>query len=121
MSAISAFAEHYAVVLLMKNANHSIGSRYQGGPVGNWYYNLIAEFSFRPVKIINIGEGCLATISYPVPVRRMAGMHCYCIVRETDRFTGPWMYEQQQLGFFSAPGIACGSACAVAGGARGRA
>jgi len=60
-------------------------------------------FSFHPVKIITTGEGGLATTNDPVLAQRMAELRSHGIVREAERFerpvVGPWVYEQQQLGF----------------------
>ena len=60
-------------------------------------------FSFHPVKIITTGEGGLATTNQPQLARRMAELRSHGIVRDSDRFeqppAGPWVYEQQELGF----------------------
>jgi dTDP-4-amino-4,6-dideoxygalactose transaminase len=60
-------------------------------------------FSFHPVKIITTGEGGLATTNDPELAQRMAELRSHGIVREVERFerppAGPWVYEQQQLGF----------------------
>jgi dTDP-4-amino-4,6-dideoxygalactose transaminase len=60
-------------------------------------------FSFHPVKIITTGEGGMATTNNPVIAQRMAELRSHGIVRDAERFerspAGPWVYEQQQLGF----------------------
>jgi dTDP-4-amino-4,6-dideoxygalactose transaminase len=60
-------------------------------------------FSLHPVKIISTGEGGLATTNDPVLAQRMAELRSRGLVREAERFeqpaAGPWVYEQQQLGF----------------------
>jgi len=60
-------------------------------------------FSFHPVKIVATGEGGLATTNDPLLAQRMAELRSHGIVHEVDRFerpaAGPWLYEQQQLGF----------------------
>ena len=60
-------------------------------------------FSFHPVKIITTGEGGLATTNDQLLARHMAELRSHGIVRDADRFertpAGPWVYEQQQLGF----------------------
>jgi UDP-4-amino-4,6-dideoxy-N-acetyl-beta-L-altrosamine transaminase len=102
MAAIAALADRYDFVVL-EDASHAIGGRYQGEPVGNCRYSAITVFSFHPVKIITTGEGGLATTNDPVLARRMAELRSHGIVREPERFArpaaGPWVYEQQQLGF----------------------
>ena len=102
MAAIGALAERYGFAVL-EDASHAIGGRYQGEPVGNCRHSAITVFSFHPVKIITTGEGGLATTNDPVLAQRMAELRSHGIVREAERFerpaAGPWVYEQQQLGF----------------------
>ena len=101
-AAIGAMAERYEFAVL-EDASHAIGGGYQGEPVGNCRHSAITVFSFHPVKIITTGEGGLATTNDPVLSQRMAELRSHGIVREPDRFeqsaAGPWVYEQQQLGF----------------------
>ena len=102
MAAIGSLAERYGFAVL-EDASHAIGGRYRGEPVGNCCYSSITVFSFHPVKIITTGEGGLATTNDPVLAQRMAELRSHGIVRERERFerpaAGPWVYEQQQLGF----------------------
>ena len=102
MAAIGALAERYGFAVL-EDASHAIGGRYQGEPVGNCRHSAITVFSFHPVKIITTGEGGLATTNEPLLAQRMAELRSHGIVREPERFeqppAGPWVYEQQQLGF----------------------
>jgi dTDP-4-amino-4,6-dideoxygalactose transaminase len=55
------------------------------------------------VKIITTGEGGLATTNDPQLAQTMAELRSHGIVRNAERFerpaVGPWMYEQQHLGF----------------------
>ena len=102
MAAIGALAERYGFAVL-EDASHAIGGSYQGEPVGNCCHSAITVFSFHPVKIITTGEGGLATTNDPLLAQRMAELRSHGIVREAERFerpaAGPWVYEQQQLGF----------------------
>ena len=102
MAAIGALAKRYGFAVL-EDASHAIGGRYQGEPVGNCRHSAITVFSFHPVKIITTGEGGLATTNDPKLALRMAELRSHGIVREAERFerpaAGPWVYEQQQLGF----------------------
>jgi UDP-4-amino-4,6-dideoxy-N-acetyl-beta-L-altrosamine transaminase len=102
MAAIGALAERYGFAVL-EDASHAIGGRYRGEPVGNCRHSAITVFSFHPVKIITTGEGGLATTNDPALALRMAELRSHGIVREAERFerpaAGPWVYEQQQLGF----------------------
>ena len=102
MAAIGALAEHYGFAVL-EDASHAIGGRYHGEPVGNCRHSAITVFSFHPVKIITTGEGGLATTNDPELAQRMSELRSHGIVRDAERFerpaAGPWVYEQQQLGF----------------------
>jgi UDP-4-amino-4,6-dideoxy-N-acetyl-beta-L-altrosamine transaminase len=102
MAAIGSLAQRYGFAVL-EDASHAIGGRYRGEPVGNCRYSAITVFSFHPVKIITSGEGGLATTNDPLLAQRMAELRSHGIVREVERFerpaVGPWVYEQQQLGF----------------------
>jgi len=102
MATIGALAERYGFAVL-EDASHAIGGRYQDEPVGNCRHSAITVFSFHPVKIITTGEGGLATTNDPLLAQRMAEMRSHGIVREPERFerpaAGPWVYEQQQLGY----------------------
>jgi UDP-4-amino-4,6-dideoxy-N-acetyl-beta-L-altrosamine transaminase len=102
MAAIGALADRYGFAVL-EDASHAIGGRYQGEPVGNCRHSAITVFSFHPVKIITTGEGGLATTNDPLLAQRMAELRSHGIAREAERFerpaAGPWVYEQQQLGF----------------------
>ena len=102
IAAIGALAERYGFAVL-EDASHAIGGCYRGEPVGNCRHSAITVFSFHPVKIITTGEGGLATTNDAVLAQRMAELRSHGIVREAERFerpaAGPWVYEQQQLGF----------------------
>ncbi|MBM5802411.1 MAG: UDP-4-amino-4,6-dideoxy-N-acetyl-beta-L-altrosamine transaminase, partial [Cyanobacteria bacterium K_DeepCast_35m_m2_023] len=102
LAAIAAMAERYGFAVL-EDASHAIGGQFHGEPVGNCRYSDITVFSFHPVKIITTGEGGLATTNDPVLAMRMAELRSHGIVRDAGRFqqpaAGPWVYEQQQLGF----------------------
>jgi len=102
MAAIGELAKRYGFAVL-EDASHAIGGCYRGEPVGNYRHSAITVFSFHPVKVITTGEGGLATTNDPLLAQRMAELRSHGIVREAERFkqiaAGPWVYEQQQLGF----------------------
>ena len=102
MATIGSLAERYGFTVL-EDASHAIGGLYKGEPVGNCRHSAITVFSFHPVKIITTGEGGLATTNDPEIAQYMAELRSHGIVREAERFerpaAGPWVYEQQQLGF----------------------
>ena len=102
MAAIGALAELYGFAVV-EDASHAIGGHYRDDPVGNCRHSSITVFSFHPVKIITTGEGGLATTNDPVLAQRMSELRSHGLVREPERYerpaAGPWVYEQQQLGF----------------------
>jgi UDP-4-amino-4,6-dideoxy-N-acetyl-beta-L-altrosamine transaminase len=102
MAEIGSLAERYGFAVL-EDASHAIGGHYHGEPVGNCSHSAITVFSFHPVKIITTCEGGLATTNDPLLAQRMAELRSHGIVRAVERFerpaAGPWVYEQQQLGF----------------------
>lgn len=102
MAAIADLSHRYGVAVL-EDASHAIGGHYRGEPVGNCRYSTISVFSFHPVKIITTAEGGLATTNDPHLAQRMADLRSHGITKEEARFerpaSGPWSYEQQDLGF----------------------
>lgn len=102
MTAIGSLANRYGFAVV-EDASHAIGGRYQGEPVGNCRHSAITVFSFHPVKIITTGEGGMATTNDALLAQRMEELRSHGIVREAKRFAsppaGPWVYEQQHLGF----------------------
>jgi UDP-4-amino-4,6-dideoxy-N-acetyl-beta-L-altrosamine transaminase len=102
MAAIAALAQRYGVAVL-EDASHAIGGQYREEPVGNCRYSAISVFSFHPVKIITTAEGGLATTNDPQLAQRMADLRSHGITKDEARFeqpaSGPWCYEQQDLGF----------------------
>ena len=102
MAVIASLAERYGFSVL-EDASHAIGGRYSGESVGNCRHSAITVFSFHPVKIITTGEGGLATTNDPLLFQRMSELRSHGIVRDPERYllpvAGPWVYEQQELGF----------------------
>jgi UDP-4-amino-4,6-dideoxy-N-acetyl-beta-L-altrosamine transaminase len=102
MASIAFLADRYGFAVL-EDASHAIGGSYQGEPVGSCRHSAISVFSFHPVKIITTGEGGLATTNDSLLAQRIAELRSHGIVREAERFelpaAGPWVYEQQQLGY----------------------
>lgn len=102
MASIGSLADRYGFAVL-EDASHAIGGRYRGEPVGNCLHSSITVFSFHPVKIITTGEGGLATTNDLQLAQRMAELRSHGITKDVSRFersaSGPWSYEQQNLGF----------------------
>ena len=101
MASIDALAKEYGFVVV-EDASHAIGGRYRGDAVGSCLHSCITVFSFHPVKIITTGEGGLATTNDPYLAQRMRDLRSHGITRFTLRTlgSGPWSYEQQNLGLY---------------------
>ena len=102
MESIGLLAKRYGFIVL-EDASHAIGGHHHCEPVGSCRHSAITVFSVHPVKIITTGEGGLATTNDLLLAQHMAELRSHGIVREIERFeepaSGPWAYEQQQLGF----------------------
>jgi UDP-4-amino-4,6-dideoxy-N-acetyl-beta-L-altrosamine transaminase len=102
MAAIHALSLEFGFRIL-EDASHAIGASYQQHKVGSCQFSDITVFSFHPVKIITTAEGGLATTQSAELAQSMQEFRSHGITRETARLhqadSGPWYYEQQQLGF----------------------
>ncbi len=88
-------------LLLIVDAAHSIGTRYQGTPVGS--IADLTTFSFHPVKTITAGEGGAVMSRDPNLARRVLMFARHGITRDPDLLqeqgNSNWYYEQQMLGY----------------------
>lgn len=96
-----ALADHYGFRIL-EDASHATGASYLGEPVGSAWADA-SVFSFHAVKILTTAEGGLVTTRDPAVARQLQGLRSHGMVREPAELTqppeGPWVYEQQTLGF----------------------
>lgn len=88
-------------LLLIEDAAHSIGTRYNGQPIGS-----IADmttFSFHPVKTVTAGEGGAVTTNDKALYEKLVLAHSHGITRDRDQMVhptdDPWYYEQTDLGY----------------------
>lgn len=91
--------EHH--LILIEDAAHSIGTKYNGKPVGS-----IADmttFSFHPVKTVTAGEGGAVTTNDEGLYRRLLRLRSHGITRNPDEMVhptdDPWYNEQVELGY----------------------
>lgn len=89
-------------LIFIEDAAHSIGSRYNGKPVGTLAD--ITTFSFHPVKTITAGEGGAILTDNPEFYQRLVLAHTHGITHDEERMKetpheGPWYYEQIALGY----------------------
>jgi len=102
MAEIRALTEKYGV-LVIEDASHALGGKYDGAAVGSCRYSDATVFSFHPVKIITSGEGGMVTTNCDETAGRVKALRSHGITKDAREFIGqsdgPWYYEQQQLGY----------------------
>ena len=88
-------------LILIEDAAHSLGTRYQGRMVGS-----IADMttmSFHPVKTVTAGEGGAVLTKDSDFNEKLHKCRTHGITRDMDRLyhkdIGGWYYEQQLLGY----------------------
>ena len=108
--------EHGSFVI--EDACHAIGTIGPQGTVGSCQSSNMACFSFHPVKTLTTGEGGAITTNDPVLAHRLRALRSHGIERDPAHFvglrydgegdTGPWVYEQQCLGYnYRLPDLNC--------------
>lgn len=86
-------------LVLIEDAAHSIGSKYDNTNVGNICD--MTTFSFHPVKTITTGEGGAVTTNNLEYYELIKRFRHHGITRDKDKLTldeGSWYYEQMELG-----------------------
>jgi len=88
-------------LILITDAAHAIGTKYNGQPVGS--LGDMTCFSFHPVKTVTSGEGGAITTNDPELYKKLRLASQHGIVRNPDDLVhesdGAWYYEMQELGF----------------------
>lgn len=98
---IRAICDEYHLVFI-EDAAHSIGTTYNGNPVGS-----LADmtcFSFHPVKTVTSGEGGAVTTNNKEFYEKLALAHAHGITHEAEQMEdkepeGPWYYEMVAEGY----------------------
>lgn len=97
---IDAICKRYGL-LLIEDAAHAIGTKYDGKPIGS-----IADmtcFSFHPVKTVTAGEGGAITTNDPGYYQKLLLLRSHGITTDPDLMTvekeGHWFQQQLMLGF----------------------
>lgn len=87
---------------ILEDASHATGASYQGRPVGSAWADATV-FSFHAVKIVTTAEGGMVTTQDDGLARELRRLRSHGMVREPAELhaapEGPWVYEQQVLGF----------------------
>ena len=91
---------------IIEDAAHSLGAEYDGYRVGSCAHADMAILSFHPVKLITSGEGGMVLTNDGALYERLLVFRNHGIVRDAEKFvaedpanSGPWYYEQQELGY----------------------
>lgn len=89
-------------LIFIEDAAHSIGTRYNGSPVGALAD--ITCFSFHPVKTITSGEGGAVVTNNREFYKKLVLAHTHGITHDKDLMEGAsdegvWYYEQISLGY----------------------
>jgi UDP-4-amino-4,6-dideoxy-N-acetyl-beta-L-altrosamine transaminase len=96
-----ALADRYGFAIL-QDASHATGASYLGQPLGSAYADATV-FSFHAVKVVTTAEGGMVTTQNPALAKRLRLLRSHGLTREVQDLQspaeGPWVYEQQSLGF----------------------
>ncbi len=102
MRSIRRLSEEYGFSVI-EDASHAIGGKYLNKPIGSCNFSDITIFSFHPVKIITSGEGGIITTNNKLIDERIKMLRSHGITKNIEKFklpiSGPWAYEQQELGY----------------------
>jgi UDP-4-amino-4,6-dideoxy-N-acetyl-beta-L-altrosamine transaminase len=102
MQAISAMTRKHNIILI-EDAAHALGGRYNGKPIGNCEYSDMAVLSFHPVKSITTAEGGAVITNNKKLYKRLVLFAQHGISRDPQQLLAPdqgdWYYEQQALGY----------------------
>ena len=92
---------HRHGLILIEDAAHALGTKYDGKPVGS--IADMTEFSFHPVKTCTAGEGGAVTTDDDALYEKLALFRTHGITRDPalmDKPTeGGWYYQQVALGY----------------------
>lgn len=88
-------------LILIEDAAHSLGTKYNGQPVGS--IADLTTFSFHPVKTCTAGEGGAIMTNNPEFHSRLSLFRAHGITRAQELMTkqteGGWYYQQLLLGY----------------------
>ena len=88
-------------LILIEDAAHSLGTKYDGQPVGS--IADLTEFSFHPVKTCTAGEGGAVTTNDDELYEKLMLFRTHCITRDQNLMEGQseggWYYQQIGLGY----------------------
>lgn len=90
-------------LVVIEDACHALGAKYQDSKIGDCKYSDMAVFSFHPVKHITTGEGGMITTNSKELYEKLKMLRSHGITKESDKFVnnsdGAWYHEMQELGY----------------------
>lgn len=88
-------------IVLIEDAAHSIGTRYNGKPVGSIAH--MTTFSFHPVKTVTAGEGGAVMTNDEELYKKLLLYRSHGMTRDESMMTKPseggWYYQMIDLGY----------------------
>ena len=102
MQKIRTLTDKYGV-LLIEDAAHALGGRYQGQKIGSCQYSDMTVLSFHPVKSITSAEGGAVLTNNNDLQQKLMLFAKHGVTRDPDVIQGeshgPWYYQQVELGY----------------------
>lgn len=102
MERIKEIADRHGLVVI-EDACHALGAKYNGSMIGNCEHSDMAVFSFHPVKHITTGEGGMITTNSDKLYEKLKRLRDHGITRDREKMVNkeevPWHHEMQMLGF----------------------
>jgi UDP-4-amino-4,6-dideoxy-N-acetyl-beta-L-altrosamine transaminase len=102
MKAIAKLKERYDFIVI-EDASHAVGGKYQDTRVGSCRYSDMTVLSFHPVKIVTTGEGGMILTNRADLYEKLILLRSHGITRKSELMPQPpqgdWYYAQIDLGF----------------------
>ncbi len=87
-------------LLVIEDASHALGAKYQGNKIGSCQYSDMTVFSFHPLKHITTGEGGCVTTNNADLYQKLKAFRTHGVHKdESTKKKGGWYYEMRELGF----------------------
>ncbi|OGC22887.1 UDP-4-amino-4,6-dideoxy-N-acetyl-beta-L-altrosamine transaminase [candidate division WOR-1 bacterium RIFOXYB2_FULL_42_35] len=101
MEKINALAKENKL-LVIEDASHALGAKYQGQMIGSGQFSDLTVFSFHAVKHIAIGEGGMVLTNNKDLYEKLLLYRSHGITRDRkdlNNYEGDWFYEMHSLGY----------------------
>ncbi|QEE16033.1 UDP-4-amino-4,6-dideoxy-N-acetyl-beta-L-altrosamine transaminase [Promethearchaeum syntrophicum] len=101
MEKISCIAKKHNLIII-EDASHALGARYNNHSIGDCSYSDMAIFSFHPVKHIATGEGGMIVTNSQEFANKIRVLRTHGITKKQQDLShneGSWYYEMQMLGY----------------------